>query len=395
MKKIFAINVGSSSLKFQLLDMPDEEIIAKGIFERIGEKEARFSLELRGKKEEVAVAVRTNREAVRYLLDCLCDKGVIKSLDEIEGVGHRVAHGGDYFNTSILVTDEVLKIINDLAFLAPRHNPVNLDGIKAFREILPNTPNVAVFDTAFHQTLSPEYYLYPLPKRYYDKYRLRKYGFHGTSHKYIAIKTKEIYEQEGLATGQLKIISCHLGNGASICAIKNGKSINTSMGFTPLAGLMMGSRSGDIDPAIVSFLMEQESLRTGEVIDILNNESGLLAISELSNDVRDIEEAYYRGVEQASLALDMFTNRIAHTIAAYFLDLDGADALVFTAGIGENSRLIREKVVEKLHALGARLDREANDYGETIISQEDSNIKLLVLPTNEELMIARETIEIL
>ncbi|HEM6265588.1 TPA: acetate kinase [Streptococcus suis] len=395
MKKIFAINAGSSSLKFQLLAMPDEEIIAKGIFERIGGPESAFTLVYQGQKETEKLVLSSYKEAVNYLLKKLDEKGIIQSLADIAGVGHRVAHGGDYFKSSALVDQDVINKIDDLSFLAPSHNPANLEVIKAFKELLPNTPNVAVFDTAFHQSLSEEYYLYPLPRKYYDKYRLRKYGFHGTSHKYISLVTKEVYKQQGLDTDQLKVISCHLGNGASICAMKGQTSINTSMGFTPLAGLMMGSRSGDIDPAILPFLMEEEGLTPDQINTILNKESGLLAVSEISNDLRDIEEAYHNGNPQAKTAIEMFTNRIAHTIATYIVDLAGVDAIVFTAGIGENSKLIREKVAGKLLAFGVKLDKESNHSGKMVISQEQSSIKLFVLPTNEELMIARDTLELI
>ncbi|HEM6371387.1 TPA: acetate/propionate family kinase [Streptococcus suis] len=395
MKKIFAINAGSSSLKFQLLAMPDEEIIAKGIFERIGEPESAFTLVYQGQKETEKLVLSSYKEAVNYLLKKLDEKGIIQSLADIAGVGHRVAHGGDYFKSSALVDQDVINKIDDLSFLAPSHNPANLEVIKAFKELLPNTPNVAVFDTAFHQSLSEEYYLYPLPRKYYDKYRLRKYGFHGTSHKYISLITNEVYKQQGLDTDQLKVISCHLGNGASICAMKGQTSINTSMGFTPLAGLMMGSRSGDIDPAILPFLMEEEGLTPDQINTILNKESGLLAVSEISNDLRDIEEAYHNGNPQAKTAIEMFTNRIAHTIATYIVDLAGVDAIVFTAGIGENSKLIREKVAGKLLAFGVKLDKESNHSGKMVISQEQSSIKLFVLPTNEELMIARDTLELI
>ncbi|MDW8682356.1 acetate kinase [Streptococcus suis] len=395
MKKIFAINAGSSSLKFQLLAMPDEEIIAKGIFERIGGPESAFTLVYQGQKETEKLVLSSYKEAVNYLLKKLDEKGIIQSLADIAGVGHRVAHGGDYFKSSALVDQDVINKIDDLSFLAPSHNPANLEVIKAFKELLPNMPNVAVFDTAFHQSLSEEYYLYPLPRKYYDKYRLRKYGFHGTSHKYISLVTKEVYKQQGLDTDQLKVISCHLGNGASICAMKGQTSINTSMGFTPLAGLMMGSRSGDIDPAILPFLMEEEGLTPDQINTILNKESGLLAVSEISNDLRDIEEAYHNGNPQAKTAIEMFTNRIAHTIATYIVDLAGVDAIVFTAGIGENSKLIREKVAGKLLAFGVKLDKESNHSGKMVISQEQSSIKLFVLPTNEELMIARDTLELI
>ncbi|MET3557194.1 acetate kinase [Streptococcus rupicaprae] len=390
MSQIFAINAGSSSLKFQLLAMPEERVIAKGNFERIGEEDTLFSLTVEGQTVKESLPGITHKQAVSYLLDILHQKEVLGSLENIAGVGHRVAHGGVHFKQSALVTPEVLRIIEELSLLAPSHNPINLQVIKAFQEFLPSVPNVAVFDTAFHQTLAPEHYLYPLPKRYYEQYGIRKYGFHGTSHKYIAYKAEEVLAQENL-----RIISCHLGNGASICAIRNKESVNTSMGFTPLAGVMMGSRSGDIDPAIIPFLMEQEGMSSKAIIDMLNKESGLLAVSELSNDLREIQFAYARRSSKAALAINMFVNRIAYTIAQYHLDLGGVDAIVFTAGIGENSAIIRQKITEKLVALGVHLNKEANETSQICIHALNSSIKLLVLPTNEELMIALETLELI
>ena len=394
-KKIFAINAGSSSLKFQLLSMPDESLLVKGIFEKIGLKEGIFKIEFEGQKEKKLLAIPSHQFAVDYLLNFLLERKLIASLAEIDGVGHRVAHGGESFDDSALIDKQVLSIIEKLSFLAPSHNPVNLVGIRAFQKALPETGQVAVFDTAFHQSLSEAYYLYPLSWDYYHKYGLRKYGFHGTSHKYIAQKVKEIWEGQGEAAEHLKIINCHLGNGASICAIKNGQSVNTSMGFTPLAGLMMGSRSGDIDPMILPFLLEQEKLSAQQLSDVLNKESGLLAISQLSNDLRDVLEACDRGDEKASLAVNMFVNRIAQTIASYITDLDGLDALVFTAGIGENSALIRSLVVQKLNCLGLSLNQAANEQGQLFIQNSQSQAKILILPTNEELMIAQDTMRLL
>ena len=341
------------------------------------------------------MVIPSHQFAVDYLLNFLLERKLIASLDEIDGVGHRVAHGGESFDDSALIDEQVLSIIEKLSFLAPSHNPVNLVGIRAFQKALPETGQVAVFDTAFHQSLSEAYYLYPLSWDYYHKYGLRKYGFHGTSHKYIAQKVQEIWEGQGEAAEHLKIINCHLGNGASICAIKNGQSVNTSMGFTPLAGLMMGSRSGDIDPMILPFLLEQEKLSAQQLSDVLNKESGLLAISQLSNDLRDVLEACDRGDEKASLAVNMFVNRIAQTIASYITDLDGLDALVFTAGIGENSALIRSLVVQKLNCLGLSLNQAANEQGQLFIQNSQSQAKILILPTNEELMIAQDTMRLL
>ena len=394
-KKIFAVNAGSSSLKFQLLSMPDERVLVKGIFEKIGSEQAIFKIDIEGKKEKECLPVPSHEFAVCHLLALLLDKQIIHSLDEIDGVGHRVAHGGEYFGDSARIDDQVLSIIEELSFLAPSHNPVNLVGIRSFQKALPRAGHVAVFDTAFHQTLSKEYYLYPLPWEYYDRYAMRKYGFHGTSHHYMAQKIEEIWKEQGENPEDLKIISCHLGNGASICAIRNGASVNTSMGFTPLAGLMMGSRSGDIDPMIIPFLLEQEHLSAQELSDILNKRSGLLAISEQGNDLRDILEAYDRDEEKAQLAVRMFVNRIVQTIAAYITDLGGLDALVFTAGIGENSALIRSLIVQKLGCLGLSLNPAANQQGQLFIQDEQSQAKILILPTNEELMIAQDTMRLL
>lgn len=394
-KKIFAVNAGSSSLKFQLLSMPDESVLVKGIFEKIGSEQAIFKIDIEGKQEKESLPVPSHEFAVRHLLGLLLDRQIIASLEEIDGVGHRVAHGGEYFDDSVLIDDQVLSIIEELSFLAPSHNPVNLVGIRSFQKALPQAGHVAVFDTAFHQSLPEEYYLYPLPWEYYDKYAMRKYGFHGTSHKYMAQKIGEIWQRQGENPDQLKIISCHLGNGASICAIQNGHSLNTSMGFTPLAGLMMGSRSGDIDPMIIPFLLEQEHLSAHELSDILNKKSGLLAVSELGNDLRDILEGYDRGDEKAVLAVKMFVNRIAQTIAAYLTDLGGLDVLVFTAGIGENSSLIRSLIVQKLGCLGLSLKESANQQGQLFIQSPQSQAKILVLPTNEELMIAQDTLRLL
>ncbi|MBP2621309.1 acetate/propionate family kinase [Streptococcus panodentis] len=394
-KKIFAVNAGSSSLKFQLLDMPSKHVIAKGIFEKIGSQQGIFTMEFKGRKEKELLDLPSHQFAVQHLLDALLKQQVIRSLDEIDGVGHRVAHGGESFGDSVYVDERVMSIIEELAFLAPSHNPVNLTGIAAFKKALPQVGNVAVFDTAFHQSLRPEFFCYPIPSRYYERYQIRKYGFHGTSHQYIAEKVAALWEEQGESAADLRIISCHLGNGASICAIKNGCSVNTSMGFTPLAGLMMGSRSGDIDPMILPFLMQQEGLTAQAISDLLNKESGLLAVSQLSNDVRDIVEASQQGDGKAALALQMFVNRIAQTVAAYITDLAGLDALVFTAGIGEHSALIREMVINKLNCLGLFLNPSANEQGQLFIQNKDSKAKILIVPTDEELMIAQDTMRIL
>lgn len=383
-KLIFVINSGSSSLKFQLMNLPQEEVICKGIFERIGGESMDFTMNFKEKNTEV-VNLSTHKEAVEYLLDKIIELGVIDSLDDIEGVGHRVAHGGSTPKSQI-VDDKVIKLIDDLSVFAPSHNPVNLIGILAFKDILPNIPQVAVYDTAFHQTIQPEYYLYPLPYKYFEENKIRKYGFHGTSHKFIVDTLKDSNPE------LKKIVNCHLGNGASICAINDGKSINTSMGFTPLAGLMMGTRTGDIDPAIVTYLMHLENTTADEIDDILYKESGFLGVSGISNDARDVEKAANEGHERAKIAMKMFVNRVAQTIASYAVDLDGLDAVIFTAGIGENSNTIRKLVCKQLSLLGIKLDAENNNQNTKWIHADDSKVKVGVIPTNEELMIARDVV---
>lgn len=394
-KKIFAINSGSSSLKFQLLSMPEEVVITKGIFEKIGEIDAIFKLKSDNVEKKEILHIPSHEFAVEKLISELLENKIIQSLDEIDGVGHRVAHGGEIFKDSVKIDKKVEKYISDLSELAPSHNPVNLVGIGAFKNALPHVENVAVFDTSYHQTMTPEYYLYPLPVKYYEKYKIRKYGFHGTSHKFIASEIERILKNNKKDISHLNIISCHLGNGASICAIKDGKSINTSMGFTPLAGLMMGSRSGDIDPMILPFLMKEENLGPTDISKLLNQESGLLAISGISNDLRDLEAASSEGNERASLAIQLFVNRISQTISSYISDLGGIDVLVFTAGIGENSSLIREKVVERLACFDLLIDSNANENGALFIHSNLSKAIIAIVPTNEEIMIARDTMRLL
>ncbi|MFD2618048.1 acetate/propionate family kinase [Terrilactibacillus laevilacticus] len=393
MAKIIAINAGSSSLKFQLLDMPKEQVIAKGSFERIGLPQSTFSMTYKGEKWEETTSIFDHSDAVRILLDYLIDRGVVQSLTEIGGIGHRVVHGGEAFNDSALVTEDVLKKIEDLSELAPLHNPANLVGIRAFQQILPHVPSVVVFDTAFHQSMPKESYLYSLPYEYYENYSIRKYGFHGTSHQYVSIKAAEILNQP---IEDLKLISCHLGNGASITAIKGGKSYDTSMGFTPLAGLTMGTRSGDIDPALIPYIMEKTGQNASEVVNVLNKKSGLLGLSGFSSDLRDIESEMVKGHERAKLALSIFVERIQKYIGSYVAKMQGVDAIIFTAGIGENSYHIRENVTDGLKWMGVALDNERNRKvsGETIISTPESKVKVLVIPTNEEVMIARDTIRI-
>ena len=334
MAKIIAINAGSSSFKFQLFEMPSEEVITKGLVERIGMNDSIFSITVNGEKQTETLDIPDHNVAVEMLLNKLTNLGIIKSLDEIEGVGHRLVHGGEEFADSVLITEKELKKFEELSELAPLHNPANITGIKAFQKVLPNVPAVAVFDTAFHQTMPKSSYLYSIPFEFYEKYGIRKYGFHGTSHKYVSERAAEML---GRPLNQLRLISCHLGNGASLAAIQGGKSIDTSMGFTPLAGVTMGTRSGDIDPALIPYIMEKANMTAEEVIDGLNKKSGLLALSGFSSDLRDIEQAASEGNERAELALNVFASQIHKYIGSYAARMSGVDAIIFTAGIGENS----------------------------------------------------------
>lgn len=396
MMNILVINCGSSSLKYQLIDMDEEKVLAKGLSERIGIEGSKIKHITAGKKEVVIEKTMSDhKEVLEIVLKTLVDPthGAIKSMDEINAVGHRVVHGGEKFANSIKIDDEVMDALNECIDLAPLHNPPNIMGIEACKELMPNTPMVAVFDTAFHQTMLKSNFIYPLPYKLYEKYGIRKYGFHGTSHKYVSLKAAEMLDKN---VKDLNIITCHLGNGASICAVEKGKSVDTSMGFTPLAGLAMGTRSGNIDPAIIPFLVEKENLSMEEVNNLLNKESGVLGISEVSSDFRDIEEAAKKGNEKAELALDVFVNRVKKYIGAYTVLMGKVDAIVFTAGIGENSVKIREMVCEGLENLGIELDKEKNNVRgkEALVSKDTSKVKVLVIPTNEELMIAKDTQEL-
>lgn len=388
-----AINAGSSSLKFQLLEMPSEEVVTKGLVERIGLNDAVFTIEVNGEKKKETTEIEDHAKAVKILLDKLTTYGVIQSLDEIEGIGHRVVHGGEKFNDSVLISEEVIQGIEDVSELAPLHNPANLVGIRAFKEILPNVPSVAVFDTAFHQTMPEESYLYSLPYEYYEKYGIRKYGFHGTSHKYVSERASEML---GRPLENLRLISCHLGNGASIAAIDGGKSIDTSMGFTPLAGVTMGTRSGNIDPALIPYIMEKADLSAEEVMNVLNKKSGMLALSGFSSDLRDIEIQSEEGNERAQLALEVFTSRIHKYIGSYAARMHGLDAVIFTAGIGENSDLIRSQVLKGLEFMGIYWDPTLNKIRgkEAFLNYPHSPVKVMVIPTNEEVMIARDTMRL-
>ena len=389
--KIISINAGSSSLKFQLFNMDNETVIASGLFERIGIEGSFYTIKYNGEKITEEIELTNHTDAIKVLLDKLVALNIISSLDEIEGVGHRVVQGGDKYKESVIITDEVINDIESFKYLAPLHNPAGLLGINAVKEALPNVPMVAVFDTAFHQTMPKASYVYPVPYSWYSDYKVRKYGFHGTSHRYIALKTQEI-----LGRDDLKIISCHLGSGGSITAIENGKSIDTTMGFTPLAGIMMGTRSGDIDPSIIPYVMEKEGKNAGEIVDDLNKKSGLLGISEASPDWRDIQKGVSEGDEKCLLAEEKYIKRVVAYIAEYYVLLNKADVIVFTAGMGENSVTLRKQVIDKLSALGIKIDEEANNTSGEIrkISADDSYTLVYVIPTDEELMIAKDTLKL-
>ena len=396
--KVLVINCGSSSLKYQLIDMVNEEALAQGLVERIGIEGSVLTQKVEGKdKYIVKEEMKDHKDAIRLVLEALVDEnnGVNKSMDEISAVGHRVVHGGEKYKESVVINDEVKANIEECFKLAPLHNPANMIGIKACEELMPNTPMVAVFDTAFHGTMPEDAYLYALPYELYEKDGIRKYGFHGTSHKYVSQTCAEVM---GRDIKDLKIITCHLGNGASLCAVKNGVSVDTSMGFTPLEGVAMGTRCGNIDPAIVTFLMKEEGLSVDEVNDLLNKKSGVLGISGISSDFRDIEDAAFnKGNRRAQLALRIFEYKIRTTIGAYAAAMGGVDAIVFTAGVGENGPETREKCLEGLEFLGVEIDKEANNVRGKIreISKAGCNVKAFVIPTNEELVIARDTLELI
>ena len=389
--KILSINAGSSSLKFSLINMENESVIASGVFERIG-IDGHYKIKFNGEKYEEDAKLKTHVDAVNLLLEKLISLNIVKSLDEIEGVGHRVVQGKDVFDKSVIVDDEVMRKLESIKHFAPLHNPANMLGIEAFMKALPNVPNTVVFDTAFHQTMDKETYIYPVPYEWYEKYGIRKYGAHGTSHRYITETMSKI-----LNTDKFKLISCHIGNGASITAVKDGKCVDTSMGFTPLAGVMMGTRSGDIDPSLLPPVMEAENKDINAIINDLNKHSGILGLSGISSDMRDLTEAYNKGDERAILTMHKYARRITDYIAQYYVLLGGADVIVFTAGIGENSFVVRRLVCENLKCLGVEIDDEKNNncHGEALISTPNSKIKVYVIPTDEELMIARDTLELI
>ena len=390
--KILVLNCGSSSLKFQLIDMDTHERIAKGNFERIGGMKTTLKLNVRGNKEEILHIARDYDEAIAFVLEVLLkpEYDLIKSLDEISAVGHRIVHGGEMFSHSVLIDDIVISEIEKCIDLAPLHNPAGVAGIRAAKAALPNTPMVAVFDTAFHQTMPAKAYVYQIPYRYYASYKIRKYGFHGTSHKYVSERIKEIMN----GREDLKVINCHLGQGASICAIKNGESIDTSMGLTPLAGIPMATRCGDIDPAIIPYIMKKDNLGPEDIEDILNKQSGAWGVSGVSSDYRDIEDGYNMNDQRSVLTLDSQAYRIAQYIGQYIISLGGVDVITFAGGVGENGIETRERVCEYLEPFGIKLDKELNNVKgkERKISTEDSKVAIYIIPTNEELMIAKETI---
>lgn len=390
---ILVINCGSSSLKYQLINSDSEEVLAKGLCERIGASGSVLTHKTKdGRKEVIEEPMPNHTIAVKLVISALTDEeyGCIKSLDEIGAVGHRIVHGGENFSESVVITEETIKAIEECSDLAPLHNPANLIGVNSCREIMGDIPMVAVFDTAFHQTIPEKAYMYGIPYEYYEKYKIRRYGFHGTSHQFVSQHAAEML---GKDIKDLKIIVCHLGNGASVTAVQGGKSVDTSMGLTPLEGLLMGTRSGDIDPAVVEFICKKEGLTVEETLNILNKKSGMLGLTGISSDARDVEAAVKEGNERAILTVQSYAYRVAKYIGAYTAAMNGVDAICFTAGLGENHRLLRERVVAYLGYLGAELDEVKNDVAgeDAVVSTDTSKVALLVVPTNEELAIARET----
>ena len=388
--KIMAVNAGSSSIKFQLLDMPSETQITSGIVERIGSDNALFTIKFKGEKYVVETPIKDHGVGVSLILEGLIKHEVIKDINEIEGVGHRVVQGGEVFKDAVLINDQVLQQIIDLGEMAPLHNPANATGIKAFKAVLPNVPQVAVFDTTFHQTMTKDAYLYGTPYEWYTNYGIRKYGFHGTSHQYVSEKANQL-----MGRTDTKVVVCHIGNGASLSAVLNGHCVETSMGFTPLEGFPMGTRSGSIDPAITAYMSNKLNVSAQEITDVLNKKSGYLGISGLSNDARDIESAILAGNERAKLAFDIQAKQIADYIGSYYVYMGGLDAICFTAGIGENSPVLRQMIIDRLAVLGVKLDVELNKLrGERLISSVESKVKVFIIPTDEEVMIARNTMRI-
>jgi acetate kinase len=394
MTKIMAVNAGSSSLKFQLLEMPSEVVITGGVIERIGMKESVFTIKVNGEKINEIRDIDNHADAVKLLLAKLIDLKIIGSFDEIGGVGHRIVHGGDVLTESVLLDEAAVELIESIVDLGPLHLPANITGVKAFKEVLPNVQHIGVFDTAFHVTMPEEAYLYAVPYDWYERYAVRKYGFHGTSHKYVSERTAVIL---GKKPEEINVIVAHLGNGASLCAVKGGKSVDTTMGFTPLEGVPMGTRSGNIDPAIIEYMAQKKQKSVKEITGILNKLSGYLGVSGVSSDSRDVNDAASKGNHRARLAIEIQAKRIADYIASYYVYMGGADAIVFTAGIGENAPSTRENIINRLAVLGVKIDPERNNCRgiERLISTDDSKIKVFVVPTNEEVMIARDTLRLI
>ncbi len=386
--KILSVNCGSSSLKFQMYEMPEEKVLISGVFERIGIEGSFYTIKINGEKIKKEVELKDHKVAFEILIDELKSNQVVKFLDEIKGIGHRVVQGGAYFDKTVVVDEDVIAKIDELSALAPLHNPAAIVGIRAAQEVVPNAVQTVVFDTAFHQTMEEETYLYAVPYEWYTDYKVRRYGAHGTSHKYVALRANEI-----LGRMNTKLITCHIGNGASISAVKDGKCVNTSMGLTPNAGLIMGSRCGDIDATIVPYIMEKTKMSPKEMDTALNKQSGLLGISGVSSDSRDIEEGIHKGNERCLLAQKMYVRRIIDYIAKYYVELEGCDAIIFTAGVGENSASTRREVMDGLKVLGVIADPDSNNVRgkETLITTSDSKIPCYIIPTDEELMIARDT----
>ena len=385
--KILSVNAGSSSLKFTLIELPEEKVIISGTFEKIGLPDSFYTIKYNGNKDKKEVLLNDHTDAVKYLLDELINYKVINSYDDIDGVGHRLVHGGDKYTESVIIDDDVLATVEKLVPLAPLHNPANLVGVRSFKEVLPDTPMVAVFDTAFHQTMDKEEFLYAVPYEWYERYGVRRYGFHGTSHRFICEKMHDMLGEDK------KIINCHIGNGASICAIKNGKSIATSMGFTPIAGVIMGTRCGDIDVGLIPYVMSSTGKKFDEVMTDLNKKSGVLGLTGVSSDMRDVEEGYNNRDPRCITAINMYAKKIVDYIVMYNALLEGADYITFTAGVGENSDVMRDLIIKRLNFMGVKLDPEKNSTRgiNGIISSEDSTIKVCVIPTDEELMIAKDT----
>lgn len=390
--KILTVNAGSSSLKFALFEVPENKELISGNFEKIGIGNSFYSVKINGEKVKREVDLRDHSVAVKYLIEELISNKVIDNLDDLDGIGHRMVHGASKYAKSVIINGELIKDCEEFSEFAPLHNPANIMGIRAFREALPNTPQVAVFDTAFHQTMDETKYLYAVPYEWYEKYGIRKYGFHGTSHRFVNKTISEV-----LGRDDLKVINCHIGNGSSLCAIDSGRVVNTTMGFTPLTGVVMGTRSGDVDPSIIPFIMKKENKTCEQVLDDLNKKSGLLGISGVSSDSRDIEEGMANGNERCILANEMLCQSVANYIAVYNNMLGGADVITFTAGLGERSIITRKRICELVASLGVKLDLEANEVRAELakISSDDSKIPVYVVPTNEELMIATDTYELI